>query len=490
MLNSIVNHSVIQNTNRLDAEFFQPKFLKLQKKLRKGKYKKLGEVCVFINTGPAGSNLLASLYTTNGIKVLRPSNLDGWNCGDGNSVFISKENCKKNNLQIYENEDLLIARVGDVKFGIIETVANGRYTISPNLFALRPKRDLINPYFLLAFLNTKFGLPQIQRGKKLASLASIGIEQIANILIPALPLKKQIKIGKVVKRGLKKIQSAKTLYSKAENILLKRIGFDKIETLFKDCHSERPKGVEESHTTNFHSTSVVLDPSTRLRLGRDDNRSSIEINITKVREKRRADAEYFLAQKYNIGKSIKSIQIGEIAQIFRGIEPGRKAYQKSGKLFLRVSNIGKYGLLEKSQKYISNDLYEKLRGKYQPRIGEVLLIKDGKPGVALTISKPIEGIISEGIVRLKLDTSLTAEYISLCVNSLICRSQINADIDGSLVPHWKIEQMKKLRIPIIPPKERKILTDNIKKSTKFFQESKNNLRQAVKQVENLINNIL
>jgi len=450
MLNSIINHSDIRDAGRLDAEFFQPKFLKLQKKIGRGKYKKLGEVCVFINTGPAGSNLLASLYTTNGIKVLRPSNLDGWNCGDGNSVFISKENCKKNNLQIYENEDLLIARVGDVKFGIIETVANGRYTISPNLFALRPKRDLINPYFLLAFLNTKFGLPQIQRGKKLASLASIGIEQIANILIPALPLKEQIKIGKVVKRGLKKIQYAKLLYSQAEKTLTRAIGFDKIEKI----------------------------------------RSSAVIDHTRLRQAQRADAEYFLAQKYTIGKSIKSIQIGEIAEVFRGIEPGRKAYQKSGKLFLRVSNIGKYGLLEKSQKYISNDLYEKLRKKYQPHIGEILLVKDGKPGVALTINKPIEGIISEGIVRLKFNTSLAPEYISLCINSLICQSRISTDKDGSLVPHWKIEQIKKLRIPIISPEERMSILNNIKKSAALFQESRNNLTQSVQWIERAIYNIL
>ncbi|MBU3979428.1 hypothetical protein KKE68_07080, partial [Patescibacteria group bacterium] len=194
--------------------------------------------------------------------------------------------------------------------------------------------------------------------------------------------------------------------------------------------------------------------------------------------------------KYTIGKSIKSIQIREITQIFRGIEPGSKAYKKSGKLFLRVSNIGKYGLLEKSQKYISNDLYEKLRKKYQPHIGEILLVKDGKPGVALTINKPIEGIISEGIVRLKFNTSLAPEYISLCINSLICQSRISTDKDGSLVPHWKIEQIKKLRIPIISPEERMSILNNIKKSAALFQESRNNLTQSVQWIERAIYNIL
>lgn len=446
MHRSIINYSDIQNASRLDAEFFQSKFLKLQKKLDKGKYNKLGEVCDFINTGPSGSNLLASAYAPSGIKILRPSNLNGWNCDNGNFVFISEENLQKNNLKIYKNKDILIARIGDIKFGIIEGNARGRLTVSPNLFVLRLKKDLMDPYFLLAFFHTMFGFPQIQQGKKLASLASVGINQVANMLISAISLKEQKKIGNTVRTALKKIQLAKIYYSRAENVLLQKAGFLKTEKAYL----------------------------------------STVVSVLQLRYACRADAEYFLYK--SPGEKIKSIQLGEIAQIFRGIEPGSRAYQKSGKLFLRVSNISKYGLLAKSQKYIRSELYERLRKKYQPQINEILLTKDGKPGVALVVDKPIEGIVSEGIIRLKPKSGLTPEYISLCINSFVCQSQIRIDKDGSLVPHWKIDQIKKLRIPVLPFSERKSIADDIKKSSALFQESKNNLSQAIKQVEFLINN--
>jgi restriction endonuclease S subunit len=455
MHDSIINYSDIRAANRLDAEYFQPKFLKLQKNLDKKKYKQLHELCEFIHGGPAGSSLIASRYVASGIKVYRPVDLNGWSCDDTDAVAISEEYCREKHLQLYRDGDILITRIGDIKFGIIQESGNSSVTISPNLFVLRLRRDLIDPYFLLAFLHTKFGLPQIQRRKKIASLSSVGIGQIANLMLPAVSLKEQIKIGNMVKRGLRKIQLAKILYSKAEEILLQGIGITKNE----------------------------------------ENRSSTVVNHTKLRCERRADAEYFLAQKYTIRESIKSIQIGEIAQIFRGIEPGSKVYQNSGKLFLRVSNIGKYGLLEKRQKYISSDLYEKLKKKYQPEIGEVLLVKDGKPGVALVIGEAIEGIISDGIVRLKPDKSLprtklvqglTSEYISLCINSPICQSQIQADRDGSLVPHWKIEQIKKLRIPVISSLERKSIKNNITKSNILFQAGRSSLIQAIQQAERLI----
>ncbi len=470
MQNSIVNYSDIRTANRLDAEYFQPKFLKLQKNLEKRKYNRLHELCEFIRVGPSGSSLLASKYVASGIKVYRPVDLNGWNCDNSSAVTISEEYCRKKHLRLYRSGDILITRIGDIKFGIIEDSDNFPVTISPNLIALRVRNELLDPCFLLAFLNTKFGLPQIQRGKKITSLASVGIKQIANIQIPTLPLEEQLKISNVVKRGLRKIQLAKKLYSKAENIFLEGIGSPKTE-----------KGP-----------------------------SSIVINHARLRLAQRSDAEYFLGRKYTIRKAIKNIQIGKISQIFRGIEPGSKAYQKRGKLFLRVSNISKYGLLEKSQKHISNDLYEKLQKKYQPRTGEILLVKDGKPGVALVLGKPVEGIISEGIVRLKIKCHaefisaspkilkrvqndikhIAPEYISLCINSSLCQSQIQAHKDGSLVPHWKIEQIKKLRIPVISPNERKGIVNNVKKSNRLFQDGRNDLIQATRQTQRMISNNL
>lgn len=448
MLNSIVNYSNIINSSRLDAEYFQRKFLKLQKKFEKEKYSKLNELCEFICAGPAGSALLSSRYTAAGIKVYRPSNLNGWNCDNSGFVYISKKYCKEHRLPLYKKGDLLITRIGDIKFGAIEGDSDPA-TISPNLIVLRTKKDLLDPFFLLAFLNTKFGITQIQRGKKVVSLASVGIGHIANILIPPISLEEQLKIGERVKMGLKNIRLAKLLYSDAEKNLMRAINSNKIE------ESER-----------FAS-----------------------INLKELKEKQRADAQYFLQLKKSNPSKIKTVQIEKIAKIFRGIDPGRKTYQKNGKIFLRVSNISKYGILDKSQKYINQKLFKNLCKKYQPSIGEILLVKDGKPGVSCVVVKPIEGITSEGIVRLKLKKNLTPEYVSLCINSPFCQSHIHANIDGTLMPHLKIEQIKKLKIPLASSGQRKNLTNAIKKSVNLFQKGNNNLIQAMRQTEKGINNI-
>ncbi len=440
MLDSFVNHSDIIAANRLDAEYFQPKFLDLREKLKSGKYRKLHELCEFIRTGPAGSVLPASKYTSSGIKVYRPSNLNGWTCDNSNIVYVSEEYCSKQNLKLYSNGDILVTRIGDIKFAIIQETK--LFAISPNLFVIRTKKDLLDPYFLLVFLNTWFGADQILRGQKIVSLASVDIGQVANMLVPLIPVDAQIKIGKLVKNGLKKLRQAKEIHSQTESALVQIIG-----------HQKSSK-----------------------------DQSSNIINFSELLKVRRADAEYFLAQKFIGQESIKWMQIGEISRVMRGIEPGRKAYQKNGKLFMRVSNIDKYGLLEKSQKYISEVLYKKLYKKYQPQISEILLVKDGKPGVAFVVKKSIKGIISDGIVRLQLNTLFAPEYVSLCINSPICQQQILADIDGSLVPHWKVEQIKNLKIPIVSANIQAGLVRVMKKSGILFQKAEENLLLAKYQI--------
>jgi len=213
MPDSFINYSEISSLNRLDAEYFHPRFLRFQKKLKGGIYKKLSDLCEFIQSGPAGSTLPASSYIRDGISVLRPSNLNGWSCDNGSDVFVRSEYCEEKGIELYGKRDLLITRVGDLKFGIVEAEGEEKFAISPNVIGVRTKNNLLDPYFLLAFLNTEFGFEQIKRGVKKASLSSVAMSDIATIQIPQISIEKQRGIGKLVRSGLKKIRKSLRLRS-------------------------------------------------------------------------------------------------------------------------------------------------------------------------------------------------------------------------------------------------------------------------------------
>jgi restriction endonuclease S subunit len=172
----------------------------------------------------------------------------------------------------------------------------------------------------------------------------------------------------------------------------------------------------------------------------------------------------------------------------KGVEPGSDAYQDEGKLFIRVSSITKYSIIDKDQKYLSNELYQASRKSYEPKIGDILITKDATPGVAYVLKEPTEGIIAGGIIRLKIKEDIEAEYLALCINSVIGQMQIERDAGGSVIVHWKPEQIKNLRIPILPKITQQKVADLVRQSHEALRKSKELLEEAKRTVEELIEN--
>ncbi|MFC7003021.1 hypothetical protein ACFQMB_17300 [Pseudobowmanella zhangzhouensis] len=184
---------------------------------------------------------------------------------------------------------------------------------------------------------------------------------------------------------------------------------------------------------------------------------------------------------------IQSKPLRELVDFQKGIEVGSPAYTSSGKLFVRVSNVKKTGVVTgNSDKYISETLFNSLVS-YQPKIGDILLTKDGTVGVCYVVDEPVDGIISGGIMKLsKKDESLPSEYLALVINSPICQFQIDRDCSGALIVHWKPKDIAALKIPILTEDKMAELSDLVNQSKIAKKESEQLLDQAKRMVEELI----
>jgi restriction endonuclease S subunit len=156
-------------------------------------------------------------------------------------------------------------------------------------------------------------------------------------------------------------------------------------------------------------------------------------------------------------------------------------------LFLRVSNVKETGIeTGSSDKYINNNLFSSLQ-IFQPEINELLLTKDGTPGICYVVDEIIDGIISGGIVKIKIiNTSIPSEYLALVINSKICRMQVERVCSGALIVHWKPGDISKLQIPILSDGMMKKLSKLVAKSKQAKRESQQLLNQAQTRVEQLI----
>jgi len=434
--------------NRIEAEFYQPKFLKAKKQ--------------------SGDKLLVEY----GVKVIHPAEVKRIYSEEGTLKIVLAQNVRDNvmdwtiikkmdssklplisrNLLI--KEDVLVTRSG-ANFGQTSVI-----TIEPekeDLFAcadvLILKPGKIGGPLLSTFLNTRVGKLLMTRGVYGAGQPHVAPSYISRIPFPEYLLGLRSRIEELLYKSRKQQEISEFLYTSATILLEEELGLDKIQFIR-----------QKTYTTSF---SEVIN----------NNRSDADYYQTKYRQ-----LEEHLY-------SLKTVSLGSICSIIKGYEVGSAAYLDSGPLFIRVSNLNKDEFsLGNSDKYISLNTYNSLK-QFQPKIGNILLTKDGTPGICYVVNEEIQGIISSGLLNLSLiDTHIPKEYLALVINSKICQMQVLRDCSGALILHWKPIDVHKLKIPILKDKKMEKLADLASKSKEARKESKTLLAQAKAEVESFIEN--
>lgn len=447
----MVNYSIIQKSQlegalRLDAEYYQPEYLEVAKILQSTHHKNFDEVVSNIINGAE----IREYVEEDGLPYLRVSDIKEFFIDLSSVVYVTKESKIKQNIKLKE-DDILLSRSGSLAIAAVVTPDLSDSIISSHLMRI-PVRG-INPYFLVTFLNSKFGKAQIMQRNNGTIVPEINHPSLKSLSVPILSEDTQKEIEKIVRNAYEKVQESNKIYSQAENLLLEELGLKDFEV--------------------------------------EDDLSYI-VNLSEVKSAHRADAEYFQPKYEKLIEKIKSKNariLGELVSMKKGIEPGSEIYQDEGKLFIRVSSLSKNGLEDKDQKYLSDELYQKLKKNYEPKVDEILLTKDATPGTAYVVKEPIEGIVSSGILRLKLkNEKVENEYLALCLNSVIGQMQAERDGGGSIITHWRPEQIKSILIPVLPKSTQQKIADLVQKSHESRKHAKVLLEEAKSKVEYLIEN--
>ena len=164
------------------------------------------------------------------------------------------------------------------------------------------------------------------------------------------------------------------------------------------------------------------------------------------------------------------------------VEVGSKAYLEDGIPFVRVSNLSPFEMTE--EKYISKELYAKVK-EHQPQQGDILFSKDATPGIAYHLREQPEKMIpSSGILRLKNRSDrVNNEYLTLVLNSILIQEQINRDVAGSVILHWRPDQVAGTVIPILPQEKQTEIQEKVLESFRLRQQAKDLLAHAKRAVE-------
>jgi len=444
---SIVKLSELEGAKRIDAEYYEPIFDNLRT-LDKFEVRKLNTISdIAYGTTPPGG-----IFEETGIPFVKSQNFIVGMVNKAEIVFCKREFHEQNKKSAIRPGDILFAAVGGT-IGQVAIVQNSiqEGNINQNIARVRIFDSSINPYYAGLFFLSKYGQLQIFRFVTGNAQAYLNSFQIGSFKIPILSKQIQDRLGLFFKKVEDFVENSHSLYSQAENLLLEELGF-------KDF---KPK---------YEKTYIA--------------------NLSDAFSTHRIDAEYFQPAYEEVIKKLKENNVELkplkkfILSIQKGIEPGSENYRDEGKPFIRVSNISIHGFIDRDQKYLSEELYQQLRETYEPKQGDFLLTKDATPGIAYVVKEPIEGIIASGILKLQINESeINKEYLALCINSLIGKMQIERDGGGSVILHWKPEQVKRLKIPLLPLETQQKIAELVQKSHEARKRAKELLEVAKRAVE-------
>lgn len=440
------------NLFRFDAEYFQPKYLKTENLIQKHKYSELRELI----------SVLTDYHANGSYEILR-GNVKLKTEYDYahmiRTVDIERDDFENDVINISEHAYNFLVKTkvygGEI---IINKIGNaGRvYLIPPierptslgmNQFMIRANEN-INNYYLFCYLSGKYG--QNQLGQRITGAVPLSIdkESTRSVFVPVFAEEIQKLVANAVSAHFRYSGKSKKLFKESQKLLLSELGLIKWQ----------PK-----HQLTFVKHYSDLEQAERI------------------------DAEYYQPKYEEIINAIKNYSGGwdkldSLVHIRKSIEVGSSEYLDEGIPFVRVSNLSPFEITE--EKYISKTLYQEIK-QHQPKQGEILFSKDATPGIAYYLNETPQPMIpSGGILRLKNKSDkINNEYLTLVLNSILTKEQVSRDVGGSVILHWRPDQVKDMVIPILPEAKQTQIQQKVTESFYLRKQSKHLLECAKRAVE-------
>ncbi len=436
---SVVPFSKIKidsNCLRVDAEFFRSEFLDVEKLLKKEGFKTLKDYEVKIYH----PNEIKRQYTDseNGIRFLRAQNVRPFFADlESNPVFIDEQDAQKLNKNKIKNNDILITRTG-ANFGQCCIYLNNDNPIASSHTFICKSGDL-EAEFLMIFLNSKYGRRLLDKGMYGGVQPEIAPFYIYNIPIPNISKDFQKLISISLRLSSSLIESSKSLYNEAENLLLEELGL-------KDW---KPK----------HQLSYVK-------------------NYSETQKAERFDAEYFQPQYDEIINVIMNYHNGfDIVKgqfdLINGKTPDFYSDFEDEVQVLKTKQIHKQyilynGLSYSKEKNISTLLQEKDVLLASMGVGSL-----GRVGIFYNFETNKKTSIDSTIKIFRKIGFIEPEVLQVFFNSAIGQEYIYKYVVGSTgIISVKSNMLQNIKIPMILPDVQTNISGNIVKSHKLNKQSK------------------
>jgi type I restriction enzyme S subunit len=427
---------------RIDSDFWT----KEPYRNPKLKYDKIGNVLIKAQYGISISmnedNVGYPIYRMNEIHNML-TDLDVEKSAD-----ISKEEFIKFKLK---DRDVLFNRTNSYEWvgrtGLYRKVEKQEYTFASYLVRFVPDENIVNPEYLTAFLNTKYGIRDIKRrSRQSINQTNVNPEEVKEILLPILNKSIQLEIKNCFDTAHESRLKSKQLYQQAETLLLETLGL-----------------------TDFELSS---DP----------------INIKSFKESfletGRLDAEYYQKKYDDYLELIQNYSSG-FDQLASVCELKDKNYNPKDNIeykYIELANIGTSGDITDCTVSRGVDLPSRARRLVKADDVIISSIEGSLSSCALVTEKYNKALCSTGFYVIN-SKQINSETLLVLFKSEPMQNILKQNCSGTILTAINKNEFQNIPIPLIKIEIQKQIKEKITESFRLKQQSEELLEAAKLAVE-------
>jgi len=433
--------------HRIDGEYFNPVYLQAENKVRQCVTDELGRLGVFV-PGPFGSAFHVKNYEYKShFRYIRGRDVKPFFLLDDDNRYIPEEDYLRLSKYSVCPGDLMISVVGTLGNVAICTEKDVPAVFSCKSTVFRAKN--VEPYFLLAYLNSFYGRMCLLRRQRGAVQTGLNIEDLKAIPVPRVGRDEEGYISNLIQKARTESENSKEFLQQAQSLLESELGLDKLSFDKPASYAARFSEVALSQAISANRIDAQCFSPAALQY---EHVLSTLPNVQPIRFLTAAMVKGAQQKESPDGTipyvSIKHIQNNEIvaegnSRRFKGIP-----IAKRGDLLLAITGatIGKVGIVSR---------YEEL-----------------------TFSGDMLAITTNG--------SIDPHYLLAFLGHRIGQVQLQRWITGSTNGHLSPHDVSRILIPRLDEKLEQRIASLMKESIDKIHESERLLEQAKHRVETLI----
>ncbi len=441
---SEVLKSDLEFSSRLDAEYYKPSFLKFETLIRGKGGSNLKSVSNFL-IGPFGSAFTVDNYVDiPDYRYIRGKDVKPLKLKDDDNVYMPKKDYERLSKYALTENDILVSVVGTLGNAALITQKDLPAIFSCKSTVLRTKT--INPIYLLAYINCKYGRQLLLRKERGAIQKgfNLGDLETLEIFTPTNNFQKQIE--SVFRTSLAQTEKSKENYHQAEQLLLQEIDLEDFEP------SREPVNVK-SFKESFGSSG-------------------------------RLDAEYYQKKYEDYAKLVYSYK-SNYANLNIACDLKDKNYTPGGNKqykYVELSNIDKTGNITGCTEETGQNLPSRARRLINSNDVIISSIKGSLDSCALVTEEYNNAICSTGFYVIS-STQINPETLLVLFKSELMQNILKQSCSGTILTAINKNEFLNIPVPLINNDCQLQIKELVKKSFSLKKQSEHLLEVAKRAVE-------